>query len=163
MARRLDINTISGTLTLRSVTADIEISTTSGDIVATDLKRDVEIGTTSGDVSLRGITARTARVRTTSGEVEYEGPIDPAGRYELFSHSGDVGLVIPRETSAQLTVRTWSGGIESEFPITLKPGEHSIGSARSKSFTFEIGGGAGRISAETFSGDITIKSGGRGR
>src|SRR5256885_6691293 len=55
-----------------------------------------------------------------------------SGRYELFSHSGDVRLTVPRETSAQLTVRTWSGGVDSEFPVTLKPGEHSIGSARSE-------------------------------
>ena len=43
-----------------------------------------------------------------------------------------------------------------EFPITLKPGEHGIGSPNAKRFTFEIGGGAARITAETFSGDITI-------
>ena len=52
-----------------------------------------------------------------------------------------------------------SGSIDSDFPITLKPGEHGIGS--SKRFTFEIGKGDARVSAESFSGDITIRSAGR--
>jgi hypothetical protein len=42
--------------------------------------------------------------------------------------------------------------------MTLKPGEHGIGSASAKRFTFEVGNGAARISLESFSGDITINS-----
>jgi hypothetical protein len=53
------------------------------------------------------------------------------------------------------TVATYSGSIESDFPITLKPGEHGIGTRR---FTFEIGKGDARISAESFSGDVTIRT-----
>jgi hypothetical protein len=52
--------------------------------------------------------------------------------------------------------------VNSDFPITLKPGEHGIGTSNAKHFTFAIGGGAARINAETFSGDITISSNGRG-
>ena len=92
----------------------------------------------------------------------FDGVIDPAGRYELGTHSGDVRLHIQRDASAQLTVSTWNGAIDSQFPITLKPGEHGIGAATAKRITFDIGGGAARITAETFSGDITITSNGRG-
>jgi DUF4097 and DUF4098 domain-containing protein YvlB len=102
------------------------------------------------------------RAKTTSGGILYDGTIDAAGRYELSSHSGDLKLRVPRDASAQLTVSTWSGAIDSDFPITLKPGEHGIGVTRSKRFVFAIGGGGARITAETFSGDITIASNGRG-
>ena len=134
----------------------------SGDVKLSDVRGNVDVGTVSGEIELRGVTAKLVRAKTTSGDVTYDGIIDPAGRYEFVAHSGDIRLHVQRDASAQLTVSTWSGGIDSDFPITLKPGEHGIGKSTSKRFTFEIGGGAARITAETFSGDITISSNGRG-
>jgi DUF4097 and DUF4098 domain-containing protein YvlB len=159
---RLDVNTFSGDLVATNVAADVQIGTISGGTRLTDVRGNVEIGTVSGDIDLRGVTAKSVRAKTTSGDVTFDGLIDPAGRYELVTHSGDVRLHIPRDASAQLTVSTWSGGVNSQFPITLRPGEHRIGAATTKRFTFELGGGAARITAETFSGDITITSNGRG-
>jgi len=103
------------------------------------------------------------RSHTTSGDLSYEGSIDPSGRYELSAHSGDIRLGIPSNASAQLSVSTWSGTLDSDFPITLRPGEHGIGSGQAKRFTFDIGSGQARIEAETFSGDITISSRGSSR
>jgi DUF4097 and DUF4098 domain-containing protein YvlB len=159
---RLDVKTFSGEVTVGNVVGDVEIGTQSGDLRLTDVRGNIEISNTSGDISMKGITAKLVRARTTSGDVTYDGTIDPAGRYELTSHSGDVHLRVPRDANAQLTVSTWNGEINSDFPMTLKPGEHGIGASNSKRFTFEIGGGAARISAETFSGDVTVSSNGRG-
>jgi DUF4097 and DUF4098 domain-containing protein YvlB len=159
---RLDVRSFSGEVTASNVVGNIDISTQSGDLKLTDVRGDVEVSNTSGDITLRNVTAKLVRAKTTSGDVLYDGTIDPTGRYELTSHSGDIRLHVPRDASAQLTVSTWSGEIESDFPMTLKPGDHSIGSSTSKKFTFAIGGGAARISAETFSGDVTVSSNGRG-
>jgi DUF4097 and DUF4098 domain-containing protein YvlB len=162
VATRLDVNTLSGGLTASNVGGDAEITTVSGDVKLSDVHGNVDVGTVSGEVELRGVTAKLVRAKTTSGDVTYDGIIDPAGRYEFVAHSGDIRLHVQRDASAQLTVSTWSGSIDSDFPITLKPGEHGIGKTTSKRFTFEIGAGAGRITAESFSGDITISSNGRG-
>jgi DUF4097 and DUF4098 domain-containing protein YvlB len=162
VANRLDINTLSGDIVARAIVGDVVIGTTSGSVKLSDLRGNADVGTVSGDVELIGVTAKSVRAKTTSGDVTFDGLIDPTGRYELVAHSGDVNLNIQREASAQLTVSTWNGGIDSQFPITLRPGEHGIGSSTSKKFTFEIGGGAARITAETFSGDVTISSNGRG-
>ena len=162
VANRLDINTLSGDIVVRSVVGDAVIGTTSGSVKVSEIRGNADVGTVSGDIDLTGVTAKIVRAKTTSGDVTFDGLIDPTGRYELVAHSGDVNLHIQREASAQLTVSTWNGGIESQFPITLRPGEHGIGSSTSKKFTFEIGGGAARITAETFSGDVTISSNGRG-
>lgn len=153
----VDLNTYSGDVVARGITGNIEISTLNGEVVLSDAKGDVEVTSVSGDIDLRNITARYVRAKSTSGDVGFDGPIDATGRYELGTHSGSVYLTVPAATSAQLTVATYSGTIESDFPITLTPGEHGIGS--SKRFTFGINkGGDARISAESFSGDITIRS-----
>jgi DUF4097 and DUF4098 domain-containing protein YvlB len=159
---RLEVRSFTGEITAANITGPVDIGTQSGDLRLSDVRGDIEVSNTSGDITLRGITAKFVRAKTTSGDVVYDGIIDPAGRYELTSHSGDVGLHVPRDAAAQLTVSTWSGEIESDFPMTLKPGDHSIGSSTSKQFTFAIGAGTARISAETFSGDVTVSSNGRG-
>lgn len=159
---RLEVRSFTGEIIAANVTGPVDIGTQSGDLRLNDVRGDIEVSNTSGDITLRGITAKFVRAKTTSGDVVYDGIIDPAGRYELTSHSGDVRLHVPRDAAAQLTVSTWSGEIESDFPMTLKPGDHSIGSSTSKQFTFAIGAGTARISAETFSGDVTVSSNGRG-
>lgn len=158
---RLDITSISGDVTARNIGGDVTVNSTNGEVHLTDVRGGVDVSTVSGDVELRGVVAKTVRAKTTSGDVRFDGSIDQTGRYELVSHSGDIGLRIPRDASAQLTVSTWSGSIDSEFPITLRPGEQSPFGARSKRFVFEIGGGGARIAVEAFSGDITIASSGR--
>lgn len=159
---RLDINTLSGGITARDVTGDVYIVTTSGDVKIFDLTGSADVGTVSGDVELRNVTGKTMRAKTTSGDVRFDGLIDAAGRYDFTTHSGDVELHVQRDASAQLNVSTWNGGITSDFPITLAPGDHSIGSAVGKRYTFAIGGGGARIAAETFSGDITLAANGHG-
>lgn len=155
----VDLNTYSGDITARGITGNVEISTLNGEVMLSDVKGDVDVTSVSGDIDLRNVIARYVRAKSTSGDVTFDGTIDNTGRYELGSHSGSVYFTIPQGTGALLTVATYSGSIESDFPITLKPGEHGIGS--SKRFTFEIGKGDARVSAESFSGDITIRSAAR--
>jgi hypothetical protein len=152
----VDLRTMSGDIVARNIAGNIEVNTLSGELSLTDVRGDVDATSVSGDLDLRTVVAKYVRAKSTSGDVSFDGAVDGAGRYELGSHSGSVYLTIPPNTGALLTVATYSGSIESDFPITLKPGEHGIGA--SKRFTFEIGKGESRISAESFNGDITIRS-----
>lgn len=158
----LTVTTLSGGITAANIVGDLEVASTSGDVKVNNLRGNAEVTTVSGDIDLRGLTSKEVRGKTTSGDVTFDGLVDSAGRYEFGAHSGDIRLHVQRDASAQLSVSTWNGGIDSQFPITLKPGAHGIGAATSKRFTFDIGGGAARISAETFSGDITVSSNGHG-
>lgn len=155
----VDLGSLSGDITAKGLTGNVDINAISGDLLLSDVKGDVEATSVSGDIDLRNVVARYVRAKSTSGDINYDGIVDSTGRYELGSHSGSVYLTVPQNTGALLTVSTYSGSIDSDFPITLKPGEHGIGS--SKRFTFEIGKGDARISAESFSGDITIRAKGR--
>jgi DUF4097 and DUF4098 domain-containing protein YvlB len=150
------VRAASGDISVRGTRGEVEAHAQSGDIDVEDVTTRLDVNTISGGIEARTVTG-DVDINTTSGDVTFDGLIDPAGRYDLATHSGDVRLHVQRDASAQLTVATWNGGLNSEFPITLKPGEHDIGSRNAKRYTFTIGGGAARISAETFSGDITLK------
>ena len=152
----IDLGSLSGDISGRGLAGSVDVNAISGDVVLSDVKGDVEATSVSGEIELRNVTARYVRARSTSGDITYDGVIDSTGRYEIGSHSGSVYLTIPQNTGALVTLSTYNGAIESpDFPITLKPGEHGVGTKR---FTFEIGKGDARISAESFSGDITIRS-----
>lgn len=162
-ADRVMANTLSGDLTIRRVQGDLRVTAVSGDVGITDVTGDVEATSVSGDLTLRSVTSRRVRAKTTSGDVSYEGAVDAAGRYDLGSHAGDVDVVVPAGLSAQVTVSTFSGTIESDFPITLPPGQHALGVTGTKRFTFDVGRGEARLTAESFSGDVTIRQRGRAR
>jgi DUF4097 and DUF4098 domain-containing protein YvlB len=161
---RLDLETLSGDVTINGVKGDANINTVSGDVELTGLRGDLEAETVSGDLRLNDIVAKQVRTHTTSGDVDFAGPIADGGRYEFNTHSGEIGLELPRDVGAQLSVSTFNGEIDSEFPITLKSGtDHGIGSAQAKKLSFTLGQGNARIVAETFSGNITIRSTSRSR
>ena len=157
-AGRLDVESLSGDVTIQAVNGESMIHTVSGDITLGAARGDVEIETVSGDIDLQDVVAKQIRTHTTSGDVEFTGQILPDGRYEYNTHSGEIRLSLPADVGAQLSIATFNGGIESDFPITLRAGDHE-----NKRLNFTLGQGTARISAETFSGDITLTSKGRRR
>ena len=154
---RLDVESLSGDVVITGVKGESTINTVSGSVTLTAARGNINIESVSGDLDARDIVARQIRMHTTSGDVSFAGAILDAGRYEFNAFSGEIVLALPNDTGAELSVSTFSGGIESDFPITLKPGEHGIGAAQAKRLNFTVGRGTARIIAETFSGDITLK------
>ena len=154
---RLDIESLSGDVVVSGVKGESGINTISGSISLTAARGNVSAESVSGDVDLRDIIAKVIRAHTTSGDVSFAGAILDGGRYEFNTHSGEVVLALPSDIGAELSVSTFSGGIESDFPITLRAGEHGIGASQAKRLNFTVGRGTARIIAETFSGDITLK------
>ncbi len=158
-SRRVSASSVSGSVRVQRVQGDLRANSVSGDLEATQVSGDVSVETVSGELTLERIASRYVRAETVSGTVDFDGNIDNTGRYEFHSHSGDVNLVVPDGMGATISVETFSGGIDSDFPITIGPNAE-IG--RGRRFEFTVGSGGARITAESFSGNINItKSGGR--
>jgi len=149
----VEISAFSGDVDVTSVAGNLRVNVLSGDVQVRGVGGDVDVKTVSGEVDVRDARSRFVRVNSTSGDITFEGTIDGSGRYELETHSGDVELTLPSNVGAQLTVSTYSGGIESDFPLVLLPGAQG----ESKRFNFTLGRGGARITAESFSGDINIR------
>jgi len=158
---RVEVETLSGDVIVQGAKGDASIHTLSGDVQLDGAHGNVEIETVSGDIELKDVISRHVRTNSTSGDLSYAGTIENGGRYEFTTHSGELRLRLPANVGAQLSLSTFSGEIDSDFPITLKAGEHGIGSAQAKRLEFSLGQGTARIIAETFSGDVTLTSVGR--
>jgi DUF4097 and DUF4098 domain-containing protein YvlB len=157
----LEAETLSGDITVEGVRGTANIHTLSGDVILDRARGDVEIETVSGDITLKDVVSKQIRTHSTSGDLEFGGTIVSAGRYEFTTHSGEIRLELPANVGAQLSLSTFSGEIDSAFPITLTPGTHGIGASQAKKLNFSLGQGSARIMAETFSGDVTLSSIGR--
>ena len=157
----VEVETLSGDVTIQGASGAVNVHTVSGDISLTGGRGTVEMETVSGDIDLRDVVSSQVRTNSTSGDLTFAGAIVNAGRYQFETHSGELRLELPANVGAELSLSTFSGEIDSAFPITLTPGAHGIGASQAKKLTFSLGQGSARIIAETFSGDVTLTSTGR--
>jgi DUF4097 and DUF4098 domain-containing protein YvlB len=148
---------VSGDVTGRRLAGPVRSKSVSGDIELDGVTGDVDAETTSGDVILASARTKFVRAESVSGEITYNGTIDPSGRYEFHSHSGDIDLTLPEGVGAQLGVETFSGEIDTAFPLQLGASQRDGG--RPRRFEFTLGKGGARITAETFSGNINLARG----
>jgi DUF4097 and DUF4098 domain-containing protein YvlB len=155
---RLEVESLSGDVDVQGVRGDVAIHTLSGDVTLDRAAATVEVETVSGEIELSNMASRQIRTNSTSGDLTFSGTIVDGGRYEFQTHSGELRLELPPNVGAQLSLSTFSGEIDSAFPITLIAGDHGIGAAQAKKMNFSLGKGTARIIAETFSGDVTLSS-----
>ncbi len=149
------VETVSGTVTASGLTGGARIESTSSNVTITGAEGELTVDNTSGRTTLSDIRSSTVRVESVSGPVRFQGTIERSGRYDFSSHSGAVQLMLPPNVGALLTLSTYSGSIDSAFPMTLQQGNDR----EEKDVQFRLGDGSARISAESFSGDITITRG----
>lgn len=151
---RITLESVSGGVRGTRLTGEVRAESVSGSVELERVSGDIRVESTSGDITIADATSRNVFSTTVSGEVEYVGSIEQNGRYEFHSHSGSIRLEIPGNAGARFSVETFSGSLDSDFDITLQPGDR--GTRRPRRFEFTIGNGGARVTAETFSGDITL-------
>lgn len=128
----------------RAVAGPVEITGAKGRIVAT---------TISGSIVLSAVDSRDVQVRSTNGNVNFDGQISRDGRYAFETFAGSILLVIPADSQFNLTATSHNGSINTEFPIRVEGG--NLGADRQLRGT--AGQGGAEIIATGFNGRIEIK------
>jgi DUF4097 and DUF4098 domain-containing protein YvlB len=150
------IESVSGDVQASEIRGSLEINSTSGDVNARQVRGDLSARSVSGDVSLDRVDAQDVRAETVSGDIGFSGPIRDGGRYGFRSHSGDVTVRPDGDLSANVSVSTFSGDVESDWPMTINPGGGPVGP---RQWEFTVGGGSARLTLESFSGTIYLRRG----
>jgi hypothetical protein len=154
--RRAALTSVSGDVRGAGFEGDVRVESVSGDVSLDNVGGQVDAKTTSGGVTVRRARLTRLRAETVSGDVRYDGTLARDGRYDLSSHSGEIHLALPPNASAALSVRTYSGAIDTDVPLTLQPNGSGAARNTGRRLEFTLGGGGARVTAESFSGDITI-------
>lgn len=152
---RVTASTISGRILARDVQEGVRASTVSGTIEMTAVKGAISADSTSGNIVLRDVESDEVRAKSFSGAVRFQGRVSDKGRYIFDSFSGEVVIVLPANTDFNLTARTASGDIETDFPVQLGPGS-DLSSVRRKLEATHGKGGA-QFNLTGFSASIKIK------
>ncbi|WP_425447426.1 DUF4097 family beta strand repeat-containing protein [Dethiothermospora halolimnae] len=147
---------------------DLKINTTSGDIEISRIKvNNFYLDSTSGDIS--GIEMETVKstIDTTSGEVdleEYIGDLNLESisgdiniEYKKFNNdmkiettSGNVELLLPKDSKFNFAIDTTSGEIETDIPVTLK------GDIDDDHLEGQVGDSDNDINIDATSGDVEV-------
>jgi DUF4097 and DUF4098 domain-containing protein YvlB len=153
------IKTVSGDLQLSALSGqdNLNVSTVSGNLTLRSIKAHViNAESVSGEMSLTDVTCERATVKSVSGDVEYFGPLTKGGRYELKSHSGDIRLTLTEDVGFELEAQSFSGNVRSDLPVTTRAGDAQAGRHRRSGLRGTHGDGSALLMLSTFSGDITV-------
>ncbi len=165
---RIRIDTGSGEVLASGIEGELDVDTGSGDVVVRNARvGTLGVDTGSGAVTLEAFRADALQVDTGSGGVRGGGdaeevevdtgsgdiPLDlgPLLRnVEVDTGSGDVTLTVPANYGAQVSLETSSGDLEVNLPLqVVRRGQDALEGT--------IGDGAGRLTVDTGSGNITVR------
>jgi hypothetical protein len=125
----------------------------SGDVEVTGAGDEVRAGSVSGDVKLERLRTPSVTASSVSGDVEVQiEALTGAGVLKFTSVSGNVSLELPRSFDADVTLKTVSGELDSEFPLTLQ------GSMGRRNLQGRIGRGGRDLILTTVSGDVRLRA-----
>jgi hypothetical protein len=160
--QNIELKTVSGDVALRGRKKDagaagIHVSTISGNIRVDRAGGDVELTTVSGDMSVRlDHPAHSVRVRSTSGDVGFEGALAQGAYLDGESISGDLTVRAKPEGPLEYEVNTFSGDItncmgkDAERVSRYGPGRRLNGSVGTS------GSGEAKVRLKTMSGDVEL-------
>jgi len=150
----LELKTVSGDVKLKGhgQPARLHVSSVSGDVHLEHGAGDLEAATVSGTLVVSLDSVRSVRVRTTSGDVHFEGKLASGADFDATSVSGDLNVRASAEAGYAYEVSTFSGEISNCFDAT--PSEH--GHMPGHTLQGTRGDGAGHIRLKTMSGDVQL-------
>jgi len=154
------VNGGEGLLRLTSVEGDVKSTGARGRIQASSVNQgvtvidaigDLTIEAVNGDVVLKHVLSKLLDASTVNGDVSFSGVIAEGGRYRFASHNGDIDVALSTRVNATISVSTYSGDFESNFPVTLNE------TKKGRQFSFTLGSGKAVLDLETFQGSINLR------
>ncbi|MEI2262732.1 DUF4097 domain-containing protein [Stenotrophomonas indicatrix] len=148
------LNTVSGNVTARLQTPRLDVNTVSGRIEAGGgVSGEIGAQTVSGRVGVDAGRIQRLVVETVSGGIDLSATaLAPGGRINIESVSASVSLRLPRTVSAQLSVNSFSGSINSDAGKVERP-RYGPGS----SLDARLGSGDGDIRVQSHSGSVQVR------
>jgi hypothetical protein len=127
----------NGDVTLSNVTGQMTLQDANGDITASNVNGAMNASNGGGDINVKqGALSGQSLLRTDSGDISFDGSLDPNGSYQMESGGGDVDVTLPANASFQLTTNG-SDNVSNDFgsttvgngphpPLQLNSGSGSI-------------------------------------
>jgi len=170
---QLEARTSSGAVQIENVAAgSINVDSAFGEVRLINIRGDLDVKAGSGDVALKGFSDGTCDLETGFGDIEARGVFldltaktssgrvgvlaEPGSTIErpwmLKSSFGDVELRVPKDFDCNVFAETSFGSVTTDVNMREE------GKRSDRRIRGEIGEGGGRITMQTSSGDVRIRS-----
>jgi len=149
----LDLTTVTGEVGVEDVRGNVRVNAQADAVRLEDITGDVWVTAGSGDVDLISIEGAEVFAETVSGDVTFVGRLQAGGTYQFSTHSGDASVTVPRDVSARVSVSTFDGEFDSDFPVRVQ------GYSGGRTFDFVLADGAASLSIQVFDGEIHLREG----
>lgn len=154
----VEAKAFNGSVVVRNAGEGARVISVSGSVEISDSKGRIEADATSGSITLNNIEGKDVSAKAHSGGVLFTGKFYEGGRYEFVSFSSNVVLVLPPDSDFNLTVNSFSGSVNTEFPLRLGQGGQLSSHGP---IVGVVGKGGAEVRAISHSGNVQIKKNAR--
>jgi DUF4097 and DUF4098 domain-containing protein YvlB len=153
-AREVSAHTVQGAIEISGPIPIVQVEGVNGQVVVKGARGAVEANTVNGRLSVSGSSFDRVELEAVSGPIFFDGGLTGDADLSAQSVSGSVELSLPASVSAEVSLSTFSGDVQSDFGRVASPRDRR---GRHSGSEFTLGGGDARISVETLSGAITLR------
>jgi hypothetical protein len=147
--------------------AKLKLGTVNGRVVTVkNLSGEIEVDNVNADIELNNLSG-SAVANTVSGSIKVNfGTVDPQASMAFSTVSGDINVVFPAGTKANLKLKSDMGDVYSDFDIDIdktpskveKSNEPGMYKIKKDDWVYgKINGGGPEMIFKSMSGDINIK------
>lgn len=154
-SEQLDVRTISGDAVVKGTggKARVDVQSVSGGVTVRGVDGEVEAQSVSGNIELDLGTATRLSLETVSGNLKASLTLASDARLDAESVSGHVDVRFAKPVNGEFEFETFSGNIENCFgPKAERKSKYAPGTE----LRFTQGSGGARVSVDTLSGTISI-------
>ena len=152
---QLDVRTISGDAVINGTggKARVDVQSVSGGVTVRGVDGEVEAQSVSGNIELDLGTATRLSLETVSGNLKASLTLASDARLDAESVNGDIDFRFAKPVNGEFEFETFSGNIENCFgPKAERKSKYAPGTE----LRFTQGSGGARVSVDTLSGTISI-------
>jgi DUF4097 and DUF4098 domain-containing protein YvlB len=140
-----------------------------GEAVLDGTQGDFDVSNVNGRIVLKGMRG-SGRASTVNGTIDAAFDAAPRAESLFKTVNGDIAVTLPRDLAADLRVKTFRGGIYTDFETVEQPAEREPSRRpgqprfvyRRRGFTdYRVGKGGPELTFETLNGDVRIQRGAR--
>ncbi len=154
-AKDVSIQSVNGSVDIRGAAGRIEVEVVNGSVTIEESSGDLEASAVNGEVFVRGGEFENVALESVAGEVRFDADLAAQGRLDIETVSASVYVFVAPDVQADFSIETFSGQIENGLGVGTIQEEKYM---PAKELTFVTGAGGPRITVETLSGSVHIRT-----
>jgi DUF4097 and DUF4098 domain-containing protein YvlB len=155
----MTLESVAGDVHLKEVSGYIIVKTTGGSLVCTQCAGKLDFNSVGGGAQILQPALTNANLRTTTGNILFDGDFIRTGLYSMKSGKGLVEVRFSGNDSFDLKAQTTMGTVDNQAAAFLKPDSHGTIHRGLKSFRAlvgTVGAGLAKVELSSYSGTIRI-------